>query len=109
MCMYACMSLCGPRVCRHPWELEEATGTGVIRSFGLLCGCREPNLDSLQGQTVLLTTEPSRLVWPASKSRGSTLSISPRLRYKRESPHAVFQFNIHRRDQTQVFVRQTIC
>ena len=42
-----------------PCEGDRCPGTGITDSCGLPCGCWELNLDPLEEQPVLLTTEPS--------------------------------------------------
>ena len=43
----------------HWDESVRFSGSGVTDSCQLLCGCWELNLDPLEGQLVLLTTDPS--------------------------------------------------
>jgi hypothetical protein len=48
-----------PYVCLVPLEARRRPGTGVTDNYELPCGCWELNHGSLEGQPVLLTSEPS--------------------------------------------------
>lgn len=61
-CMYVYRMYVHHMYVRNPWISKEGIrydGTGVAESCELLCGFWESNLDLLEAQLVILTTEPS--------------------------------------------------
>jgi hypothetical protein len=73
MCMKVCLYLYVSSTCVHmrPEESVEIPWAGVSGGCESLCGCWEPNLGSLQEQSMLLTTEhlfsPSLVILKALK------------------------------------------
>lgn len=47
---------------RRPEVGMPSPGTGITEDYELLCDCWDPNLDPLQEQQMILTSEPSTQV-----------------------------------------------
>lgn len=55
----ACICMACVQYLSMPEEGNESPGTGATDGYQLPCGCWELNMDPLQKEQVLLTTEPS--------------------------------------------------